>query len=1085
MKITTKTFLLLFALILTTRPAFTQVKPDWENPQIIERNKEPGRSVFYSFADEKAALANKPESSGNYILLDGSWQFHLSDNPDLRPLDFYQKDFDASGWSRIQVPGNWEMQGFDFPIYVNHPYEFADPRTPFTDLKKGPEPPRVPHDFNPVGSYKYSFSVPKNWENKEIFIHFGSVKSAFYLWINGEMAGYSEGSKLPAEFNVTQWIQPGKTNQLAVEVYRWSDASYLECQDFWRMSGITRSVFVHAQPRVHIHDFEVVSTLDDSYQNGLLNLFIDLKNSLPKNQHGKLAYQLIREEKVLLQDSKPYSIIGESSSGIAFSGMIPGVLPWNAEHPHLYTIVITLKDDKNTVIESTSLKIGFRDVKIANGLLLVNGMAVTLKGTNIHEHSPETGQYLIEARMLEDIRLMKKFNFNAVRQSHYPFPERWYELCDEHGIYVVDEANIESHGLYYGERSLAHFPEWEKAHLDRMIRMVKRDKNHPSVIIWSMGNEAGNGVNFYAGYKVIKETDRSKRPVQYERVERDRGTLDFDWNTDILVPQYPDPATFEYFGQKKLDRPFIPSEYAHNMGNSGGNFQEYWDEINKYPQLQGGFIWDWVDQGLLTKDEHGDMFFAYGGHFGEGLPTDGNFLLNGMVFPDRRVKPALYEAKKAQEPVKFKWLALYGQKLTILVENLYDFTDLSDCAYSAFIKAKGKVVRNIPFPEISAVPHTGKPVELNLGIMEIEPGTEYFLHLEARSKKATELVPADHLIAQEQFEMPWFKAKETLSKAQSALLFKKGEHQLEFFHDSLFVAFDQATGFMSNYRWKGVEFIHESKGLKPDFWRAVTDNDFGNRMEKQNIHWKKAGLELKLVSLETVLKASGIYEVTAKWFLPGVETIFSVVYTVYSNGRIHVNAVMEPSKTEKSDIPRVGMVMQVHKKFDQLIWYGRGPWENYRDRKVSALVDLYQSPVKEQLVPYIRPQENGNKTDVRWAVLTDGAGNGLMAVSDTTTEWKGFEMTALEYLSADLDAREGLEYGPIQRELKVIQHVQPRDFIRWNIDYGQRGVGGIDSWYSKPLDKYMLSPDVRYQYGFTLVPVRFGEVGELFGKSGG
>lgn len=1082
MKIATKSFLLLFLLILTTRPTFTQVKPDWENPMIIERNKEPGRSVFYSFADEKAALVNKPESSGNYILLDGSWQFHLANNPDQRPLDFYQADYDASGWSRIRVPGNWEMQGFDFPIYVNHPYEFADPRTPFTELKNGPEPPKVPHDFNPVGSYRHSFSVPENWEDKEVFIHFGSVKSAFYLWINGEMVGYSEGSKLPSEFNITRWIQPGKTNQLAVEVYRWSDASYLECQDFWRMSGITRSVFLLARPKLYIHDFEVVSDLDASFANGTFSLFIDIKNSLPKGHKVYLEYKIKDENQLILSEKKEVNIKGNDIANASFYAEIPKIHSWNAENPNLYTLLITLKDDHNKILESTSTKIGFRNVKIANGLLLVNGIPVTLKGTNIHEHSPEKGQYLPETRLLEDIRLMKQFNFNAVRQSHYPFPERWYELCDEHGIYVVDEANIESHGLYYGERSLAHFPEWEKAHLDRMIRMVKRDKNHPSVIIWSMGNEAGNGVNFYAGYKAIKETDRSKRPVQYERVERDRGMLDFDWNTDILVPQYPDPATFEYFGQKKLDRPFIPSEYAHNMGNSGGNFQEYWDEINKYPQLQGAFIWDWVDQGLLTKDQNGQPFFAYGGHFGEGLPTDGNFLLNGMVFPDRRVKPALYEAKKAQEPVKFKWLGLYGQKLTILAENLYDFTDLSDCAFTAFIKAEGKVVRTIPLPEISAVPHTGKPVELNLGNVEIKPGTEYFLHLEARSRKATQMVPADHLIAQEQFVLPWFKSAATDQKALRTLEYKMGEHQLEFYHDSLFVAFDRATGILSNYRWKGVEFIYEGNGLKPDFWRAVTDNDFGNRMERQNIHWKRAGLELKLVSLETLAKAAGIYEVTAKWFLPWVETHFSVVYTLHSNGRIHVNAVMEPSIKEKTDIPRVGMVMQVNKKFDQLIWYGRGPWENYRDRKVSAFVDLYQSPVKEQLVPYIRPQENANKTDVRWAVLTDGSGNGLMAVSDTTAFRKGFEMTALEYLSSDLDAREGQDYGPIRHELKVIQHVQPRDFIRWNIDYGQRGVGGIDSWYSKPLDKYMLQPDRSYRYGFTLVPVRFGEVGELFGN---
>ena len=1058
--------LLLIAFSIT---GFSQA--DWENPAILERHKEPGRTIFFSFDDPRAALAADRSQSPWHLGLDGPWHFHLAHNPASRPANFYNEDFDVDGWNLISVPGNWEFQGFDVPIYVNIPYEFADPRTPITELKNGPQPPRIPHDYNPVGSYRRTFDLPQNWEERQVFIHFGSVKSAFYLWVNGQLAGYSQGSKLPSEFNITPYVRPGKTNMVAVEVYRWSDGSYLECQDFWRVSGIHRSVFLYSQPQTRIADFEVVSDLDPHYKTGLLELYIDLKNHLEKKNSITLEYEVREGEGSLLKGSSTVTLDGSGTHTEVFNGAIPGVKPWSAEFPNLYTLLITLKDRRGNILESTSSRIGFRRVEIFRGQLMVNGVPVTLRGTNIHEHSPETGQYLTEEYMLRDIQLMKQFNFNAVRQSHYPFPERWYELCDEHGIYVVDEANIESHGLYYGERSLAKFPEWEKAHTDRMVRMVKRDKNHPSVIIWSMGNEAGNGVNFYAGYHAIKAADRSRRPVQYERTEiGSRFALAFDWNTDIIVPQYPSPATFEWFGQHLLDRPFIPSEYAHGMGNSMGNFQDYWDEINKYPQLQGGFIWDWVDQGIQETDEQGRSYFAYGGDYGQGMPSDGNFLFNGLVFPDRSLKPGMYEVKKAHEAIRFKVLRIQEKVARVLIENLYDFTSLDHFDFEAFIRADGCLVENLDLPEIKVSPHSSLVFDLDLGHAEVSQNTEYFLHFEARTKEATAMVPEGHLTANEQVKLPWFERQAFEVNHGPALSLEENEEMVRLFNENVSFRFNRTTGILESYAFRGREFIHQGMGPRPDLWRAPTDNDFGNRMTAENINWKKAMQHAGVQHFNIERAGEDQYVLTVRWSLSEAESFYETRYTISGNGQLKVENQLGASPAEPSDIPRVGMVLCLDDAYDQFTWYGRGPWENYLDRKASAFVDVYTADIHDLLVPYERPQENGNRTGIRWAALTNGEGFGLMAVSDPGPD--GLEMTALPYLSSDLDAREGFDYGPVHLENKHISQVSPRSLVRWNIDFGQRGLGGVDSWWAKPLEKYQLKPDRDYSYGFTLIPIQ-------------
>ena len=665
-------FLTVFILTLsgeTYSQSSAEINDIWhyiENEAVISENKESAHATFTSYSNKANAAHDTPQYK---LSLDGLWKFNWVRAPQDRPITFIDPDISVDDWDDIKVPSNWEVEGYGVPIYVNHQYEFADYKAPvsddieFVDRIYPVHPGKVPHDYNPVGSYRRDFDLDEGWDGKEIFLHIGAMKSGGFVWMNGQYVGYSQGSKLPAEFDITSFVKPGK-NTIALQIFRWTDGSYLECQDFWRISGIERSVFIYAQPKVRIKDFEVVSVLDGAYKDGELKVIVELENYNPAFRQIQIGCYLYDADSTIVYFTAPSVYYGakpkaykdtvdnansgrlivpaNDTASYVFTATIKNVRPWSAENPNLYTLTLYTLDGATQAEEIVKAKIGFRTVEIKNGLLLLNGQRITLKGVNVHEHNPETGHVMTEALLMKDIQLWKENNINAVRLSHYPQSERFYELCDKYGIYVVDEANIESHGMYYGKHSLAKKANWEHAHVDRMLRMVARDKNHPSVIIWSMGNEAGNGVNFYAGYKAIKAADKSKRPVQYERTykEHDGSIFDMDWNTDILVPQYPSPARFEQVGKVKTDRPYIPSEYAHSMGNSTGNFQDYWDIIEKYDNLQGGFIWDWVDQALWKTDENGRRYYAYGGDYGENMPTDNTFLNNGIVFPDRTPQPA-------------------------------------------------------------------------------------------------------------------------------------------------------------------------------------------------------------------------------------------------------------------------------------------------------------------------------------------------------------------------------------------------------------------------------------------------------------
>ncbi len=1092
----------LFTLLIVptlTLSGFSQpndpIKNVWsyiENVQVIGEHKEPPHASFVSFGSLQEALTSNATEAKTRQYLDGIWKFRLAHSPNERPLNFMNPYEKLDDWDNIKVPSNWEVEGYDVPIYVNHQYEFADYKAPvspemeFEDRIYPKYPGKVPHDYNPVGSYRRSFTLANDWDGKEIFLHIGAMKSGGFVWINGKYAGYSQDSKLPAEFNITQYLQKGP-NTIALQIFRWTDGSYLECQDFWRISGIERSIFIYAQPKLRISDVEVNASLDGTYLNGTLELKLELQNHQAKSGQVQLSYELMDADRTIISGkTQKLTVEGGQIFTTKFdTENLKSIRTWTAEHPNLYTLLLKSQDMKGKILETSAIKIGFRKVEIKNGLLLVNGQRITLKGVNTQETDPETGHVMSEEMILKDIRLWKENNINAVRLSHYPRGANFYELCDKYGIYVVDEANIESHGMYYGDHSLAKKPEWEKQHVDRMVRMVERDKNHPSVIIWSMGNEAGNGVNFYAGYKAMKEADVQKRPVQYERSYKDKdgSDLDMDWNTDIIVPQYPSPDFFEYIGKRKTDRPFIPSEYAHAMGNSTGNFQDYWDIIEQYENLQGGFIWDWVDQSFWKTNEKGERFYAYGGDYGKNMPTDNSFLNNGIVFPDRSPHPALYEVKKALEYINFKDEGINGQKeLRVLVENLYDFTNLNVFNFTAQLKADGKVLKTIGFNDLNVETHTGKLIRIPLSAISFEANTRYFVHLSATLKNDWGILPEGFELAHEQIELAkFFKPEPIASDNGSTINVLESQSEIAVSNDVFRLVFSRKEGRIISYQFQGKELIKDGEGPKPNFWRSPTDNDFGNRMQFKNLEWKKATLFAKVEEIKVSKPATNLVVLLLKYQLPGVNTSFESKYEISGNGIVKVNNKLATSDYS-ADIPRIGLQIQLPAEYRNLTYFGRGPLENYIDRKASAFVDLYQSTVSQQYVPYVRPQENGYKTDITWIALSNENGSGLMVVAQDPKI--GLGMSALHMLNEDFDTTQGLDYVgnselepayridgiPEVNESKHINDIRERDLVQLNIDLGQRGVGGDDSWGAKPLNKYLMKPDMAYEYGFTLVP---------------
>ena len=1019
--------------------------PDWEHPELTSLNTAKPHVTYVPYDNEAQALKNDPKASSAYLLLNGKWKFKLSDNYTQVPAGFYKPGFDASAWAMIDVPSTWEVQGYSYPIYTNISYEF---------YSKNPLPPHVPHDYNPVGTYLTNITVPESFKGKNVFIHFGAVKSFFYIWLNGKYIGFSKDAKTPAEFDLTPYLENGN-NTLALEVFRWSDGSYLECQDMWRMSGINRDVFVYARPQTYVRDFFAKGNLKDNYTNGNLELDI-LMNKLASADAQKYKLQVNLYEKnnpVRPLSSETISLLAASGTdSLHYEKRIPQVKKWTAETPDLYILTLNLLDQNGKCIESLANRIGFRTSEIKNGQLLINGVAVKLKGVNRHEFDPVKGHVISRELMLQDVQLMKQNNINAVRTCHYPNDPYWYELCDEYGLYVVDEANIESHGMGYDpDRTLGNNPVWKNAHIDRTRRMVERDKNHPSVIIWSLGNEAGDGCNFQATYTWIKSRDLS-RPVQYERAG-------LAWNTDIYCPMYESVKGILEYASKKQDRPLIQCEYAHAMGNSTGNLIDYWNAIDSHDQLQGGFIWDWVDQGLQKFDSTGRKYWAYGGDFGpKDVPSDGNFCTNGLVFADRAAHPGLSEVKKVYQYVKFSADDL--SKLTFTLTNRYTFIDLKNTRLKWEITENGKVIAQGQASTENIAPGASRNYTFGWKATSSKPGKLYFLNVYLLTSDDRPLLGKDHILASEQFELPFSTRRNEIgTSTMSAVSTTESGNTINIKGKAFAIVFDKATGTLASYTYLGQQLIEQ--GPLPNFRRAPLDNDVGSKMFVTCKPWYDASENRKIVSVTMDKSDPKTVKISALIALPDAKSEINTVYTITGNGDILVENNLKAGQNLPW-IPRLGVNMRLNGSLKQVDWLGRGPFENYQDRKTAAFVGLYHSTTDLMYTPYVRPQENGYRTDVTWLSISDGKTVGIY--------FEGAPDLCFSALPFTYDDLKGFKHGGGKHG----NLLQKQPFTDLNLDYMQCGVGGDDSWWSWPMEKYLI-PAKDYSWSYRIRPYQFGK----------
>ncbi|MDM8252143.1 glycoside hydrolase family 2 TIM barrel-domain containing protein [Phocaeicola barnesiae] len=1077
--------------------------PYWKDIQTVSVNREAPRSAFMTYADREQAATMKYEQSPYYQLLNGTWKFYYVDSYKQLPEDITSTT-SLDGWKDIQVPGNWEVQGFGTAIYTNHGYEFQP---------RNPQPPALPEQ-NPVGVYRREITVPADWDGRDIYLHIAGAKSGCYVYVNGKEVGYNEDSKNPAEYLINDYLQPGK-NVLTLKIFRWSTGSYLECQDFWRMSGIERDVFLYSQPKASVNDFRITSTLDDTYKNGIFRLAIDLKNHQTNTANLAVSYTLVdKDGKTVSESEQTVSVPSDKLSTVNFQQQLPDVQTWTSEAPNLYKLFMTVKEN-GKVTEVIPYHVGFRrieikeiDQKAGNGknyvVLLVNGQPIKLRGVNIHEHNPETGHYVPEELMRKDFELMKRHNINTVRLCHYPQDRRFYELCDEYGLYVYDEANIESHGMYYDLRkggTLGNNPEWLKPHMYRTINMFERNKNYPSVTFWSLGNEAGNGYNFYQTYLWVKEADKDimNRPVNYERAQ-------WEWNSDMYVPQYPSAGWLEQIGQRGSDRPVAPSEYAHAMGNSTGSLWDQWKAIYKYPNLQGGYIWDWVDQGILTHDENGRPFWAYGGDFGTNMPSDGNFCCNGIVSPDRTLHPAMNEVKYAHQYVGFEPVDL--SKGIFKVQNRYYFTNLKKYLITYQVKANDKVVRNGKV-SLDIAPQASQELTVDVSGLEPKVGTEYFVNFSVTTTEPEPLVPVGYELAHEQFRLPIEPVARTFATDGPALKCSTDGNQLKVASSRLNFVFDKESGIVTSYKVKGTEYFDKGFGIQPNFWRAPNDNDYGSQEPKRLQIWKQSSKDFRVV--EATLDMDGKDAVLKATYLLAAGNLYIATYRIHPSGVVKADYIftsteMEANKTELSEatlmatftpgndalrkessklvVPRIGIRFRLPVHMNQVTYFGRGPEENYIDRNNGTLVGLYKNTADNMYFPYVRPQENGHHTDTRWLSLGK-KGKGLTIYADNTIgfnalrnsveDFDGEEATHRDYQWNNRDAEELKHDVATAKNIKPrqthINDITPRNFVEVCVDMKQMGVGGYDSWGAIPDPQYLLPANKEYKWGFTIVPM--------------
>lgn len=1029
----TKYMYILILQILSVYTVFSQInKPDWENLSVLEINREPARAYFIPFATEQQALSGDINQSPYFQSLNGSWKFHWVARPEERPANFFKTDFNDSGWKTIPVPSNWEMQGYGTPIYVSSGYAFkidpprvtSEPKQDYTTYK----------ERNPVGSYRRTFRLPESWSNRQVFVRFEGVQSAFYIWINGKKVGYSQGSMSPSEFDITDYVQTGN-NQIAVEVYRWSDGSYLEDQDMWRTSGIHRDVYLYSTSDVRISNFAVRTILDKDYKNASLQIKPELKSYKGNKLEGwNVEAELFDAnnqpvfDKPLQQDALP--ILNADNKAAVLNDRTPqrgrakfawleskvaDPLKWTAETPNLYTLVISLKNEKDETIETIGCKIGFRSIEIKDGQVLINGNPIRLRGVNRHEHSPRTGRSISEEDMIKDIVLMKRANINAVRTSHYPNNPRWYELCDQYGLYVMDEADIEEHGL---RGKLASAPMWNAAFMDRAIRMAERDKNHASIIFWSMGNEAGYGANFASISAWLKDFDPT-RPIHYEGAQdtpTDPKTVDVisrfyprvqDEYLNPNIAEGEDKERAENARWERLlsiardtvdNRPVLTSEYAHSMGNALGNFKEYWDEIYSNKRMLGGFIWDWVDQGLYKKDADGKEFLAYGGDFGD-KPNLHAFCFNGIVFADRGLTPKYFEVKKVYQPMKVEVENINNSNIILKVTNRNHFINLNEYDVKWSVIANGDTLKS--GNTIFDIPYgKRKNISVQIGKYSTANENDVYLRISFRLKENTLWADKGYEIGFEQFKIKEGVNNNKPLKNNPLKSVMKEDHKIQIIGQGFSATFDTQVATLSSLRYAGEEMLVSSPIFQG--YRSPVDNDkgFGNWLAKD---WKQQGLD----SLKRVVNNCEIIEET-KDFIRIKATVsnlskngnieHSAIWTINGNGSIDIENSFTP-KGQLPELPRLGIVMSLNQNLEQFEWYGHGPYENYSDRKESSPIGLYRSTVTDQYIPYPRPQDTGNKENVQWLKLTDNKGKGIQ-INCTSGSMSA---SALHFTASDFD----------------------------------------------------------------------------------
>jgi beta-galactosidase len=1012
---------------------------EWRDPQVNQVNRLPMHANFFAY-ESSAAARGKRQDSERFMTLGGEWKFNWVADSDQRPMDFFRTDFNDKGWGTMPVPGLWELNGYGDPQYLNTGY-------PWREQFKN-DPPNVPVEGNHVGSYRRVIEIPASWDGKQVIAHFGSVTSNMYLWVNGRFAGYSEDSKLEAEFDLTPYLKKGG-NLIAFQVFRWCDGTYMEDQDFFRFAGVGRECYLYAREKQHIADLRLDASLTNDHTDGHLEVTASLS---PQAKGGTLE--------VTLADSDGKQV-AQRQARIAgadqcLSMDVAKVLAWTTETPNLYTVTATLRNSSGAVVEVIPVKAGFRNVAIQSGLLKVNGKAILVKGANRHEMDPDYGYFVSEERMLQDIKILKQNNFNAVRTCHYPDDNRWYELCDRYGIYLVAEANAESHGMGYGELTLAKNPSYAIAHMERNRRNVQRSINHPSVIVWSLGNEAGNGPNFQACYDWIKQHDPS-RPVQYEQA---RGGAD----TDINCPMYMSYENCEKYAASNPDKPLIQCEYAHAMGNSMGGFAEYWELIRKYTSYQGGFIWDFVDQSQRKTGKNGVMVYGYGGDWNSYDASDFNFCDNGLIGPDRTLNPHMLEVKYVQQSIWAGDADVKNGKIS--VHNEYLFRDLSNYYMEWKVSCDGRQVVGGVVSDIAAAPGATATIQLPYARTDMPAGGELLLDVCFKLKSPEPMIPAGYVTAYRQLVIRDHASPELAIAPRTAdrntapgevALRENDRNFLIVEGNGVHIDFNRRSGFMTRYEVGPVKYMQEGSSLRPNFWRAPTDNDFGAGLQQKNRVWDNP--EMKLVSIEGKMQ-DGLAVIAANYDMPGIPARLNMLYTINNAGQVLVSQEMIAAADAKvPDMMRFGLRLQMPSRFDRINYYGRGPWENYADRKSSTPIGIYSQSVDEQFNQYIRPQETGTKSDVRWWHQSDLAGHGLKVTSA-----EPFSASALHY------SQESLDEGLVKRQGHS-QEVAPQERVFLCIDKAQSGLGCVNSWGALPLPEYRL-PYGNYTFEVLISPER-------------